>query len=238
MTTFDPTAYKHSTIGFPAIDLNALVGLKAALLDFDNTLYPYYPAHYHAMDKCAERLEHIAPGYNLNDLYEAAKAEVHVELHTQAASHSRHLYFQRVFEKLFQKSCLELAIEFEELYWQSFLPAMKVDERAMRFLKDCKSNNIRTCIVTDLTARIQAKKLVHLGLAKDIDYLVSSEEAGVEKPDPRIFSLALRKLGLKADQVIMVGDSPERDIAGAEGLGIKAFHVAVDMVYPENRLPA
>ncbi len=228
------------SILFPDIHLKTLIesGLEAALLDFDNTLYPYYPAHYHAMDKCAERLEHIAPGQNLSDLYEAAKAEIHIELHTQAASHSRQLYFQRVFEKLFNKSCLELAIEFEELYWRSFLPAMHVDPVAMKFLNDCKANNIRTCIVTDLTARVQAKKLMHLGLADHIDYLVSSEEAGVEKPDPRIFKLALKKLGLNASQVIMVGDSPERDIAGAEGLGIKAFHVQVDMVYPDNRLPA
>ncbi len=228
------------SILYPDIDLKTLIssGLEAALLDFDNTLYPYYPAHYHAMDKCAERLEHIAPGQVLNDLYEGAKAEIHIELHTQAASHSRHLYFQRVFEKLFNKSCLELAIEFEELYWRSFLPAMHVDPVAMKFLNDCKVNNIRTCIVTDLTARVQAKKLMHLGLADHIDYLVSSEEAGVEKPDPRIFKLALKKLGLNASQVIMVGDSPERDIAGAEGLGIKAFHVQVDMSYPDNRLPA
>ncbi len=217
------------SIVFPEIDLQALIrgGLSAALLDFDNTLYPYNPAHYHAMDKCAERFEHISAGNDLNALYESAKSEIHLELHTQAASHSRHLYFQRVFEKLFNKSYLDLATEFEELYWRSFLSAMHVDHRALKFLQECKVSNIRTCIVTDLTARVQAKKLMHLGIAEYIDFLVSSEEAGVEKPDPRIFKLALKKLRLEAGQVIMIGDSLERDISGAEGLGIKAFQVIV-----------
>jgi len=163
-----------NSIDFPDIDLRSHTGLAAVLLDFDNTLYPYNPAHYYAMDKCAERFEHIMAGQDLNALYEAAKSEIHVELHSQAASHSRHLYFQRVFEKLFNKSCLDLAIEFEELYWRSFLPAMHVDSRALKFLQDCRVHNLRTCIVTDLTARVQAKKLMHLGIADYIDFLVSS----------------------------------------------------------------
>jgi putative hydrolase of the HAD superfamily len=45
-----------------------------------------------------------------------------------------------------------------------------------------------------------------------VDYLVSSEEAGAEKPDPKVFELSLEKLGLKKDEVVMIGDNYEKDI--------------------------
>jgi len=79
--------------------------------------------------------------------------------------------------------------------------------------------------VTDLTAQIQLQKWQKLGLQRYIDFLVSSEEAGVEKPSPYIFELALDKLQLKAHEVIMIGDNANKDIAGANALQIKAYQV-------------
>ena len=52
-----------------------------------------------------------------------------------------------------------------------------------------------------MQARFQIKKLEKLKLSKKIDFLVTSEEVGVEKPDLRIFSSALAKLNIKKDQV-------------------------------------
>lgn len=51
-----------------------------------------------------------------------------------------------------------------------------------------------------------------------------SEEMGVEKPDPRIFLLALERIGAGADQVVYVGDSYEADVLGAEGAGVLPIH--------------
>ncbi len=45
------------------------------------------------------------------------------------------------------------------------------------------------------------------------------------KPDPAIFALALDRLGLSADEVAMVGDTYDTDIAGANAAGIRAIHV-------------
>lgn len=46
-----------------------------------------------------------------------------------------------------------------------------------------------------------------------------SEEVGVKKPDPQIFSYALARTGLQASEVIYVGDS-EEDVEGALAAGI------------------
>lgn len=53
-----------------------------------------------------------------------------------------------------------------------------------------------------------------------MDFIVTSEEAGREKPKPSIFRLALKKAGCSPKETVMVGDSVEKDVRGAEKAGI------------------
>ena len=88
-----------------------------------------------------------------------------------------------------------------------------------------QKKNIPICCVTDLTAEIQFKKLSYLNLENHIKYIVTSEEVGIEKPHRKMFEKALEKLRLKSSQVIMIGDSLEKDISGAENIGITSYLV-------------
>jgi putative hydrolase of the HAD superfamily len=71
----------------------------------------------------------------------------------------------------------------------------------------------------------QWEKLIRLGLQHFFDEVVTSEEAGKEKPDPKIFNLALNKMHCKADKSIMVGDKFHEDIYGALNIGMSAILV-------------
>ena len=81
----------------------------------------------------------------------------------------------------------------------------------------------KVCIITDLTAEIQYRKIKKLKLTNLIDFIVTSEEAGIEKPSSNIFELALKKINLKSSEICMIGDSYEKDIVGGINLGIKSF---------------
>lgn len=59
----------------------------------------------------------------------------------------------------------------------------------------------------------------HIGVGHLFDFSVSAREAGVAKPHPDIFQLALQKAGIKEDEVVYVGDDPIRDIQGANQAG-------------------
>jgi HAD superfamily hydrolase (TIGR01549 family) len=59
--------------------------------------------------------------------------------------------------------------------------------------------------------------------ALDVDAWVSSGVHGKVKPSPTIFKAALEKLGVEPEAAVMVGDSPDDDVAGAEAVGIRAF---------------
>ena len=65
------------------------------------------------------------------------------------------------------------------------------------------------------------------------DYVVTSEEAGADKPDKRPFEVALEKLQLKPENIWMIGDNPRSDMVGAGEMGmikIQKFHDGVEVV--------
>jgi len=76
-------------------------------------------------------------------------------------------------------------------------------------------------IVTNGAPDIQREKLNGVGLGGYFGAIVVSGEVGIGKPDPRIFALALERLGAQPACAVMVGDSPARDIAGGRAAGLR-----------------
>jgi putative hydrolase of the HAD superfamily len=70
--------------------------------------------------------------------------------------------------------------------------------------------------------------LERTGLRPLVDAVVISAVLGAAKPDPAIFRAALERLGAAAGDAVHVGDSVERDVAGARAAGIEAVLVARD----------
>ena len=58
-------------------------------------------------------------------------------------------------------------------------------------------------------------------LRKYFQAIIESAVVGVRKPDPKIFALGVEALGLKPEEVLVVGDSYKKDIVPAESLGCK-----------------
>jgi putative hydrolase of the HAD superfamily len=58
------------------------------------------------------------------------------------------------------------------------------------------------------------------GLKPYLDLVVTSKEAGANKPEPPIFLLALDRAGVNASEAVYVGDQYNIDVVGARGVGI------------------
>jgi len=80
----------------------------------------------------------------------------------------------------------------------------------------------RVVVVTNNTVQEQVEKIAFLGLEAAVDLLVTSEEVGVAKPDPRIFRTALERAGVAPTESVMVGDSWSSDIEGALSADLRA----------------
>ncbi|HUI38551.1 MAG TPA: HAD family hydrolase, partial [Thermoplasmata archaeon] len=75
------------------------------------------------------------------------------------------------------------------------------------------------------------------GIRPFFDHVTYSMEAGAEKPDPRIFELALRRSGCRPDEAVHVGDSWEADVLGARRAGLRAIWVDRAGRGPDRRGP-
>jgi putative hydrolase of the HAD superfamily len=88
-------------------------------------------------------------------------------------------------------------------------------------------------LLTNGPSDIQRLKLARTGLADCFDAVVVSGELGIGKPDPAVFREVLERLGAEPDSAVMVGDSWERDIVGAVGVGMSAVWVSRGRDVPE-----
>jgi len=62
-----------------------------------------------------------------------------------------------------------------------------------------------------------------LGLAQLVDFVLASASVGHAKPAPQFFEAAIHKAGVAAERILVVGDSPEEDVAGAQAAGCHAL---------------
>jgi putative hydrolase of the HAD superfamily len=195
---------------------------KGILLDLDNTLYSYQETHPIALEKAISFLVKSLrmDRKKIHDGYWKARTHVQKQLKKTAAAHNRLLYFQKLCEDL-NVNPVEYAWKAYQVYWDTYIDHIKLFTGVKEFFKEHKDKKIG--IVTDLTADIQHKKLLKLNLAPYIDCIVTSEEVGYEKPHRLIFSQALRKMRMSSSEVCMIGDDYEKDILGAERIGIFAL---------------
>ncbi len=82
---------------------------------------------------------------------------------------------------------------------------------------------VKLAVVSDAPAREAWLRLYQLNLHRLFDVVVTFDDTGVTKPSPEPFRLALKRLNLSPEDVIMVGDWPERDMAGAQKMGIRSI---------------
>lgn len=82
----------------------------------------------------------------------------------------------------------------------------------------------RLHIITNGFNEVQYKKLDNSGLSKYFDKIITSEDAGVKKPNPKIFKYALDLAEATSKESIMIGDNWEADVMGAINNDIDAIY--------------
>jgi len=80
--------------------------------------------------------------------------------------------------------------------------------------------DVRLGVVTNGDARGQRAKLARLGLLDAMDVVVTAEEVGCAKPDPRIYRAACERAGVPVEDAVMVGDRLDVDADGARAAGL------------------
>jgi putative hydrolase of the HAD superfamily len=100
--------------------------------------------------------------------------------------------------------------------WELFPEVVDVLEELQR--------QVQLAVISNFDGRLRMI-LEQLGISKFFRHVFVSSELGADKPDPEIFRRALGVVDLPSDQVLHVGDDPERDWKAASGAGLSIFHL-------------
>lgn len=200
---------------------------KGILIDIDDTLYDYKKTHKKIIKKVYDYLDtgqkKIISRDKFVQTYTSLRKQITKELNSNGSCRSRLFAFQRLAENLKINQPFVFGEKFENIYWDLFLNEIRPFDHVEEFLYLAKRRGVIVCAVSDMQTAIQIKKIVKLGLGEYIDFLVTSEEVGCEKPNKKIFEKALKKIHLHNDQVFIIGDSEAKDIEGAKNLKIDSY---------------
>jgi putative hydrolase of the HAD superfamily len=109
----------------------------------------------------------------------------------------------------------------------SFPPVPRAD--AARALWGLRARGVRIGLISNTgrtPGRILRIILQRAGLLEHFEALTFSDEAGIRKPDPRVFRWTLNKLGARPEQAAHVGDNLAADVGGAQAAGLRGIHLA------------
>ena len=95
---------------------------------------------------------------------------------------------------------------------------------------------LRLVVVSNANGTLDAH-FARLGLTSLVDLILDSQVEGVEKPDPRLFRIALDRSGASPDSTIHVGDFYQVDVVGARAAGLRAVLVDVAGLYDDADCP-
>ncbi|HRG58883.1 MAG TPA: YjjG family noncanonical pyrimidine nucleotidase [Bacteroidia bacterium] len=123
----------------------------------------------------------------------------------------------------FQISNNTLGIALSESYISRSPYKTQLFEGAIRVLDYLKHKNYALHIITNGFNEVQFIKLTESGLLPYFLTITTSEHAGYNKPDEKIFEHALAQAAAKKHESIMIGDNIEADIVGAIQFGIDAI---------------
>jgi putative hydrolase of the HAD superfamily len=98
---------------------------------------------------------------------------------------------------------------------------------ALDLVTTLRKRGCKVGIVTNGFAATHHEKIARLGLTEHVDAVFLADEMGMVKPDPNIFIHACQVLGTTPERSAMVGDRYDRDVAGAQSVGL--FTVLIDI---------
>jgi len=124
---------------------------------------------------------------------------------------------EEVFRRVYGENRVEWFSEMLELVDRTFFSSLRLYPDALPFLRSLKVMGARIVLVTDSSSRWQRRKVEHLGIGDYLDGIIISGETGYSKLNPHNFRLALSMF--PDDEVYVVGDRDETDMAGAKAIG-------------------
>jgi putative hydrolase of the HAD superfamily len=206
---------------------------RAILLDLDDTIITDDAISEKAWRKVCERFAPQFGGISADTLYDGIKDvskcywsdhENHRKGRLNLKETRRELVRLTLHNMGFNNQD-ELAYIISDTYTIEKDAATVLIPGAIETLRYFKDIGLPLALVTNGGSDMQRGKINRFGLNSIFDFILVEGEFGIGKPHPSVFTAAMEKLNVDASHTWMVGDDLERDIAGAQDLGIYSIWI-------------
>jgi putative hydrolase of the HAD superfamily len=189
--------------------------IRGIIFDIDNTLTDFMKVKRAAVDAAVEMM--IDAGLPVKQQEMVDKI---FELYWKEGVEDQHI-FDKILKKEFGKVDYKVMAAGIIGYRRMKTGTQTLYPHVKSTLITLMKMGIRTAVLSDAPKLEAWLRITGLGLHNYFENVVTSEDFGVKKPDPKPFQKALELLGTEPGETLMVGDWPDRDIKGAKRLGIR-----------------
>ena len=189
--------------------------IKAIIFDVDNTLIDFMKMKRHSCEAAMDAM--IDAGLQMK---KEAGMKLLFELYDVYGIEDRTI-FQRFLSKVHRKIDPRILAHGIVAYRKVKAGVMTPYPRVRSTLTRLKERGIKLCIVSDAPQMRAWIRLAATDIDHFFDVVVTYEDTKKYKPNKKPFLVALKKLGLKPEQCLMVGDNPTKDIKGGKQMGMK-----------------
>lgn len=197
---------------------------KYLFFDLDRTLWDFEKSAIEALEEIVENHQLTRKGVdNFNDFYEKYTDHNHRlwDMYREGLLEKDVLRWKR-----FHLTLLDYGIDDETLAEAIGTDYVEISPRKVNLFPHVMETlqylapKYHMHLITNGFQEVQEIKIKESGMDRYFEKLITSEEAGVKKPDPRIFYYALEKTGALSDESLMIGDDYPVDIEGARQVGM------------------
>ena len=187
---------------------------KAVIFDLDNTLIDFVRIKTKSVEASVDAM--IRAGLKL----ERQKAlEIIYRIYDKHG-----LEYQEIFQaflKEVREEDYRILVEAISSYRKTKYLETKTYPNVLPTLIELKRRGLKIGVVSD-APKLQAWiRLADLNLTKIFDFIITAEDVGEKKPNPKPYKKALEILKIEPADILFVGDNPARDLTGARNIGMK-----------------
>lgn len=189
--------------------------MKAIIFDLDNTLMDFMRMKDAACDEAMTAM--IDAGL---DIKKNEGLKILYEIYDKHGIEYKEI-FQKFLKKTIKKVDWKILASGIVAYRRVKLGYLATYPHTHSTLIALKQRGIKLAIISDAPRPRAWLRLAALKLGDFFDVVITHDDTGKYKPHKQPFVVAMKRLGVKPEDCLMVGDWPERDIAGAKNLGMR-----------------
>ena len=189
--------------------------IKAVFFDLDNTLIDFMRMKNASVDAALSAM--LGMGLKMDK--KSASAMLYETYWKHGIEHGK--IFQKFLRKATKKIDYRILAAGIVAYRRTQTGVLEPYSMVLPTLIRLREMGLKLAIISDAPRLNAWIRLVEMKLSYFFDVVVTFDDTGKRKPHRAPFDVALKKLKLKPEECLMVGDWPERDIKGAKSMGLK-----------------